>query len=135
MNEETEMIMLQKENGGVRITLLFVFLFLFTLVHIGGKLIPQYFDYETLKDEMTTKARFAKMSKDEEIVAAIVNKAKDMSIPLTPDDVKVRRDETNHRMRISTAWDVELHFFYDLYPRYTVRTFHFEPIVDEFFLE
>jgi hypothetical protein len=122
---------LQKENGMVSLKLIFVLLLLFVVIHIGLKVAPMYMASESLKDDMMTKARFAQMLKDEEIRTDLAKKAKEEDLPLGPDDFKLLRDETNRRMRISTAWDVELHFFFDIYPPYTVRTFHFEPIVEE----
>jgi hypothetical protein len=84
-----------------------------------------------MKDEMVTKARFAQTIKDEEIVTDLVKKAKTIGLPLKPDDFKLMRNEDTHRMKIGTAWDVTIFFFYDLYPPYTTRTFHFRPIVEE----
>jgi hypothetical protein len=90
-----------------------------------------YITAESMKDEMVTKARFAQTVKDEEIVYELVKKAKEIGLPLGAEDFKLMRDEDRHRMKIGTAWDVTVYFFWDIYPLYTTRTFHFRPIVEE----
>ncbi len=125
------MSILSKDDGAISIKVMFVLLVLFIVIHIGVKVIPLYIDSEAMKDEMVGQARFAQTTKDEEIVTALVKKAKEIGLPLGPDDFKLLRDDTSRRMKIGTAWDVELHFFFDIYPPYTTRTFHFAPIVQE----
>jgi hypothetical protein len=83
-----------------------------------------------MKDEMAVKAAVAQVLKDEEIVRDLVNKAKDLDLPLGPENFHIQRDNDRRKMRISTAWDVEVHFLGGLY----VRTFHFQPEVEESFM-
>jgi hypothetical protein len=122
---------LSKENGVSRIKVLFVLLILFSVVHVGVKLSLMYIDAEGMKDEMVTKARFAQAFSDARIVYDLAKKAKGLDLPLGPESFKLLRNEDTKRMRISTAWDVELHFFFDVYPPYTVKTFHFAPVIEE----
>lgn len=110
---------------------LFILLLLFVVVHVGVKTAPMYIDAEGMKDEMVTKARFSQTFKDEEIQFALANKAREIGLPLGPDDFKLLRNETTRRMKISAAWDVDIHFFFDIYPPYTVKTYHFEPVIEE----
>ena len=122
---------LSKDSGLVSFKLLFIFLVLFVVIHIGVKLVPLYIDSEAMKDEMVGKARFAQTLTDLDITTALAKRAKEIGLPLGPDDFKLLRDEDTHRMKIGTAWDVEVHFFFDIYPPYTVKTYHFKPIVEE----
>jgi hypothetical protein len=80
-----------------------------------------------MKDEMAVKARFAQDLKDEDIAAALVKKAKELELPLGPENFIVQRDEEGRRMRISTQWDVEVNFFWGAH----IRKFHFAPVIDE----
>jgi hypothetical protein len=125
------MSVLSKDSGMISFKAMFILLLLFIVIHVGVKVIPLYIDSEAMKDEMVGQARFAQIAKDEEIVSALAKKAKEIGLPLGPENFKLLRDENLHRMKISTAWDVELHFFFDVYPPYTVKTFHFAPIVQE----
>jgi hypothetical protein len=129
--EDTNMSRISKDYGFISFKVMFVLLMLFAVIHIGVKVTPMYIDAEAMKDEMSTKARFAQTVKDEEIVIDLVKKAKELSLPLGPDDFKLMRNEDTHRMKIGTAWDVTLHFLFDIYPLYTTRTFHFAPTVEE----
>jgi hypothetical protein len=125
------MSLISKDSGFISFKVMFVLLLLFIAIHIGVKVIPIYIDAEAMKDEMSAKARFAQTIKDEEILIDLVKRAKELRLPLGPDDFKLLRDDASRRMKISTAWDVTIYFFYDLYPPYTTRTFHFTPIVEE----
>jgi hypothetical protein len=125
------MAIISKDSGMISIKVMLVLLLFFIVIHIGAKVIPIYIDSEAMKDEMSSKARFAQTIKDEEILRDLVKKAKELNLPLGPEDFKLLRDDDSRRMKISTAWDVELHFFFDVYPPLTVRTFHFTPIIEE----
>ena len=129
--EGTTVSTLSKNSGMVSFKVLFIFLVLFVVIHIGVRLVPLYIDSEAMKDEMVTKARFAQTSTDLDITTGLARRAKEIGLPLVEDDFKLLRDETTHRMKIGTAWDVKVHFFFDIYPRYTVKTYHFAPIVEE----
>jgi hypothetical protein len=122
---------LSNDSGMVSFKVLFIFLALFVVIHIGVKLVPLYIDSEAMKDEMVGKARFAQTLTDADITTDLAKRAKEIGLPLAPDDFKLMRDEASHRMKIGTAWDVEVHFFFDIYPPYTVKTYHFKPIVEE----
>ena len=122
---------ISKDSGFISFKVMFVLLILFAIIHIGVKLIPLYIDAEAMKDEMVTKARFAQTVKDEEIVFELVKKAKTIGLPLGPEDFKLMRNEDTHRMKIGTAWDVTVYFFWDIYPPYTTRTIQFRPVVEE----
>lgn len=122
---------LSKDGGMVSFKVLFILLVLFAVIHIGVKVVPMYIDSEGIKDEMVGKARFAQTLTDVEIRADLTKRAKEIGLPLGPDDFKLLRNDDTRRMKISAAWDVELHFFFDIYPPYTVKTFHFEPIIEE----
>jgi len=122
---------LSKESGMISFKAMFILLVLFVVIHIGVKLVPMYIDSESMKDEMVTKARFAQTFNDAEITAGLAKRAKEIGLPLGQDDFKLFRDEETRRMKISTAWDVEIHFFFDIYPPYTVKKYHFAPIIEE----
>jgi hypothetical protein len=125
------MSILSKDRGMISFKVMFILLVLFMVIHVGVKAVPMYIDAEAMKDEMVGQARFAQTTKDDEILSALAKKAKEIGLPLGPDNFKVLRNDDARHMRITTAWDVEIHFFFDIYPLYTVKTFHFAPIVQE----
>ena len=119
------------ERGASKFKVLFWLLVLFSIVHIGIQLVPMYMDAERIKDEMAVKARFAQTLKDDEILTDLVKKAKELDLPLGRENFVVVRDEDNRRMKITTQWDVTVRFFFDVYPPYTTRIYHFEPVIQE----
>jgi hypothetical protein len=125
------MTMLTKNSGGVSIKVIFIFALLAAVIHVGIKLIPMYIDAGRMEDEMSVKARFAQTLKDEEILTDLEKKAKELGLPLDRDDFTLVRDDGNRKMMISTKWDVTVHFFFNIYPRYTTQVYHFKPSIKE----
>lgn len=121
---------LSTERGMVSFKVLFWLLVLFIVVHIAIKLVPMYMDSERMKDEMSVKAELAQTLSDNEILTDLVKKAKELDLPLGQEDIVLTRNEDTHMMKISAKWDVTVHFFFDVYPPYTTRTYHFEPIIE-----
>jgi hypothetical protein len=111
--------------GTLRI--LFGLVIVFLLAHVGYKLVPMYFDYQRMKDEMSIKASVAQVLKDEEIRGELVQKAKELELPLGPQSFVISRNEEQRTMTISAAWEVEVHFLFDAY----IRTFTFTPRAEE----
>ncbi len=126
------MRMLFREKGASTLKVYAFFLLLFLIIHVGVKIVPMYMDYTRMKDEMTTKASVAQVLKDEEILRDLVNKAKELDLPLTAESFIIQRDSDRRKMKISTkgGWDVEVNFLWGAY----IRTFHFEPEVEEGFM-
>ncbi len=121
---------LSNEQGRSRFTVYLWFLLLFAVAHVAIKIVPPYMDYSRMKDAMTMKAGLAQVLKDDEILRDLVNKAKDLDLPLTPEDFLLERDSDRRVMRISTAWDIEMNFFWGAYR----RTERFAPAVEENFM-
>ena len=128
-----DMGILENQNGASRFKVLLWFLVLFLVIHVAVKLIPVYMDAYRMEDEMKAKASVAQVLKDEEILKDLVDKAKELDLPLTQDSFILKRDMDRRRMKISTkeGWDVEVSFLWGAY----VRTFHFEPVVEEGFMQ
>ncbi len=121
------MKMLRSESGASRLKAIFwlgvVVLFFYT----GIKIVPVYWEHESMKDTMRTKAGVAQVLKDEEILRDLVQKANELNLPLKAENFIIERDMERRKMRIRTAWEVEVHFLGDLY----VHVFRFSPSVEE----
>jgi hypothetical protein len=124
---------LANQNGASRFRVFLWFLVLFLVVHVAVKVVPLYMDYARMEDEMRVKASVAQVLKDEEILKDLETKAKELDLPLTQDSFVLNRDTERRKMKISTkgGWDVEVSFLWGAY----VRTFHFEPVVEEGFMQ
>jgi hypothetical protein len=121
------MRILGNEQGMLSFKAMFVLLVLFCVIHVGLKLVPMYITSESMKDEMSIKARFAQTLKDDEIQSALGKRAKELGLPMTAEQFELERNEDTHQMKIRSAWDVDLIFFWGLYE----RTYHFEPTIEE----
>lgn len=121
------MAILRSEKGLSTIKVWVWLLLLSLVVYMGFKLLPMYIDFERMKDEMAIKASLAQVLKDSEIRSALAAKAKELELPLNAEDFIILRDDEQHRMTIKAAWDVEIHFPFDIY----VRNYHFEPVASE----
>jgi hypothetical protein len=117
-------------NGGTRVKVFFWFVFLFLILHVALKIVPLYMDHARMEDEMKMKAGVAQVLKDEEIVRDLVNKAKELDLPLKAENFVLTRDDERRRMKITTSWDVEVNFFWGLY----IKTYHFQPVVEESYM-
>lgn len=121
---------LGNERGMISFKVMSILAILLLIGYVGYKLVPMRIDYYRMEDEMISQARVAQVLKDEEIMANLMKKAKELDLPLTEENFVLKRDEERHRLLVSTAWDVEVHFPFDVY----VRTYHFVPRVDEDYL-
>jgi hypothetical protein len=121
------MSVLLRQGGLISFKALFILFLLFAVIHIGIKVVPPYLDAERIKDEMAVMARLAQTLKDEEIMADLLKKAKELDLPLGQDKFTLLRDDENRRMKIITQWDIETVFFWGIYR----RTFHFAPVIEE----
>jgi hypothetical protein len=127
------MNILANQNGASRFKVFLWFLVLFLAVHVAVKVIPVFMDYAKMEDEMKVKASVSQVLKDEEILKDLEMKAKELDLPLTQNSFVLKRDTERRKMKISTkgGWDVEVNFLWGAY----VRTFHFEPVVEEGFMQ
>jgi len=119
------------ERGAISFKVLSWLLIFVIVVHIGIKLLPMYINTERMKDEMAVKARFAQMLKDNEISSDLAKKAKELDLPLGQEDFVLMRDDENRHMKVTAKWDVTVHFFFDVYPPYTTKVYHFQPVIEE----
>jgi hypothetical protein len=115
----------RNETGAGYLKVLITLLILFLVGHVGYKLVPMYMDFEWMKDEMSVKASMSQVLNDEEIRAGLAKKAKELDLPLSETNFLLKRNEDQHTMTISTMWEVEVHFIFNVY----VRTFKFAPLV------
>jgi len=102
-------------------------------IHVGIKYLSMKMDYERMLDTMNIKASAAQILKDEEIRTELVQKAKELDLPLTGENFLIIRDEDKRRMIIKTAWDVEIHYFGGICGDLCIQEYHFEPVAEEGF--
>jgi len=100
-------------------------------IHVGIKYISIKMDYERMLDTINIKASAGQVLKDEEIRAELVQRAKELDLPLTGENFTIIRDMDRRKMFIKTAWDVEVHYFGGLCGALCIQEYHFEPEAEE----
>jgi hypothetical protein len=119
------------ESGVSKLKVLIVLGILVIAVIQGIKYLSVQLDYQRMKDFMEAKAGVAQVLKDEEIRHDLVAKSKELGLPLGGENFLITRDEDRRTMTIKTAWEVEVHYLWDLCGSPCVRTYRFEPVAVE----
>ncbi|NTW58536.1 MAG: hypothetical protein HGB21_01565 [Nitrospirae bacterium] len=118
------------ESGVSKLKVLIVLALLGAVIHVGIKYLSVRLDFERMKDTMDIKASAAQVLKDEEILADLAAKAKELDLPLTGENFLIIRDDDKRKLIIKTAWDVEVHYFGGLCGDLCVREYHFAPVAE-----
>ncbi len=118
-----------REEGASRFAVFFWLFLLFAVIHIGLLLVPMYMDFWRMEDELNARAATAQIARpgDDELKYNLAKYAKELDLPLSAEHFVVVRDEERRQLKISTAWDVELRFFWGICGEPCVRRYHFEP--------
>ncbi len=121
------MRLLANERGASNLKVFLWFLVVFIVLHVGIKWVSAHFDFWRLEDDIKTKANMGQVLKDDEIKAELAGKAKEYGLPLTAEDFSIIRYEDKQVMAITTAWEVEVRYFWGLCGENCIRTYRFEP--------
>jgi hypothetical protein len=118
------------ESGVSKLKVLIILALLGAVIHVGIKYLSVRLDFERMKDTMEIKASAAQVLKDEEILADLAARAKELDLPLKGENFQIIRDEDRRKMIIKTAWDVEVHYFGGLCGDLCVQEYHFAPVAE-----
>ena len=124
------MKMIGNESGVSKLKVLIIIALLGAVIHVGIKYLSVRLDFERMKDTMDIKASAAQVLKDEEILADLAAKAKELDLPLKGENFVIVRDDDKRKMIIKTAWDVEVHYFGGLCGDLCVQEYHFAPVAE-----
>ncbi|MBS1242428.1 MAG: hypothetical protein H6R44_183 [Nitrospirae bacterium] len=124
------MQMIGNESGVSKLKVLIILALLGAVIHVGIKYLSVRLDFERMKDTMDIKASAAQVLKDEEILADLAAKAKELDLPLKGENFLIIRDDDKRKMIIKTAWDVEIHYFGGLCGDLCVQEYHFAPVAE-----
>jgi len=124
------MKMIGNESGVSKLKVLIIIALLGAVIHVGIKYLSVRLDFERMKDTMDIKASAAQVLKDEEILADLAAKAKELDLPLKGENFLIIRDDDKRKMIIKTAWDVEVHYFGGLCGDLCVQEYHFAPVAE-----
>ena len=98
----------RRELGIGRITLLVFGALIAAAVYGGFRIIPYYYYYFELENQMQSLIRVASLTPDQEIRKKLAQQLKRMDISATIDNLRIER--VNPRMRMSLPYEEELWF-------------------------
>jgi len=124
------MQLIGNKSGVSKLKVLIILVLLGAVIHVGIKYLSVRLDFERMKDTMDIKASAAQVLKDEEILADLAAKAKELDLPLKGENFLIIRDDDKRKMIIKTAWDVEVHYFGGLCGDLCVQEYHFAPVAE-----
>jgi hypothetical protein len=78
------------------------------MIYLGFKVVPVMINAYAFRDYMEEEARFAALrNHDEELKKRVLRKAQDLDLPVTANDIKVRRSTTH--FDIMVAYTIPIH--------------------------
>jgi hypothetical protein len=109
------------QSGGVTLG---TFLFLFLIagaIYLTLLYLPPWMAYRAMLDQIQEQAGTAAITSDNEIMTRLMATAREWEIPVTEDQIELKRTDT--RVSISTQWDVTINLFGGQYQ----HILHFAP--------
>lgn len=118
---------LARARGIGKLTLLVFGTIIGVAVYCGFQIIPFYYYYFELLNQMESAIRVASTNSDEEIRQKLMYHIKKMQMPIEPEDLKIYRYDG--KMKISMQYD-EVFFITWEDKDYDLHTFHFDATVE-----
>jgi hypothetical protein len=79
------------------------------VVHAAVKTVPHFWAYAKFRDKVQEMARFSSRRTDQDVLERVVKLAQQFDLPITPADVKVRKQQTT--TFVETRYTVQLEYF------------------------
>ena len=113
------------ESGASRLTLLVFGTILGTLIYSGYCVIPFFYDYFELQNQMTSLVAVSDTLNDDQLRRRIGAVIKEFEIPADPKDIKI--DRGDHHIRLSLEYD-EVFYISFRDKDYDLHVFHFQAV-------
>src|SRR5438093_11803211 len=94
---------------------LFLLLIFIALLFAGTQYVPAYFAAFQFNDYIRQEVKYAVTSRKtpESLRPNIVQKAKDLDIPITPQDIKITRRGPAFSLELEYHWPIDLKVYHD----------------------
>ena len=102
------MVRRRSSRGAAKVGCLFSALIAVVLLYYAVDLGKVYWKYYKLKDEMTTSARFAMHTSDEEIRRHLAGVVRDLDLPQEAEKFVIRRTQTPPVVTIRTQYHITI---------------------------
>jgi len=97
------------ESGGSRVTVLIYILIVVAAFYFASKVVPPYWAYNTMDDEVVQQLQMASINQEDVILDDLYNKAQELDIPVNKDDIIITRLPDGH-INIKMNWSVTVDF-------------------------
>ena len=112
---------LQNSRGAITLKALIWILVIFSAVYAAYKFVPPEVGHYLLRTEVEDEAKTAYMYKDETLTKHILDKAEMWSVPITADDIAIRRQGSTISISIDYAVTVHLLGGYTKVRQYSIN--------------
>jgi hypothetical protein len=112
---------MRKNNGSLgegKLGLFIAIIVVAAVIFAGSKFVPVYVASYDMKDTLRREVQGASLKKDKAIVATILEKAKELKLPIGPKNIEATRTNAKFTLRIHFTQDLDLALF--------VYTFRFD---------
>lgn len=111
-------------RGRITLSTLIFFVLVASAVYLTWLYVPPWMAYRAMLEVIQEQVGAAAVASDEEISERIMATAEEWKVPITKDQIEIKRTDT--RMSISTQWDVTINLFGGQYR----HVLHFAPSTD-----
>ena len=122
MKEFEKASRVQCQRGEGKLGCVFWLALFLAIIMFGWKTLPVKTSSSQLKDFMVEQSKFARNASNQQIAKRILNKAKELKLPVTSKDIKVRKTSARVEMRCKYTVPIE-------FPLYTYN-WNFDLFVD-----
>ena len=126
---------LRSESGFSKLKVLIILGLLGLGISEGIKYLIVQLDYQRMKDTMEAQASAAQVLKDEEILATLDARSRELGLPMSRDNFLLTRDTDQGTMTLQTAWDVNVKYLWGICGERCDQTYHFELLVNESYIK
>lgn len=119
-----------KARGIGKLTFLVFGTIIGALVYAGFQIIPFYYCYFEILNQMDSAVRVASTQSDQELRQKLLYHIKKLGIPVDPEDLQILRKDGS--MKISLSYD-EVFYITFQDKDYDIHVFHFDAVVDRAF--
>ena len=106
--------MLFNAKGGSRITTLMYLLIISLAIYIVVKIVPVYYAYYSLEDEVRHQLHLALINPQDVILDDIYQKAQYLELPIKKEDITLTKDQVTGKVSISLKWAKQVDFGYGI---------------------
>jgi hypothetical protein len=101
----------RRNLGEGKIGFLIAIILVAAAIFAGSKFVPVYVASYDMKDTLRREVQGAGLKNDKQILATVLDKAKELNLPIGPRNVEIKRTNSKFAMRIHFTQDMDMALF------------------------